>query len=67
MIAPMALDGPISGDWFEAYVSQILIGFEPLTPPFPLDPCHCIGHGAFAASNVRSLLRTDWRIGDHGC
>ena len=24
MIAPMVLDGPINGDWFEAYVSQVL-------------------------------------------
>ena len=25
MIAPMVLDGPINGDWFEAYVSQVLV------------------------------------------
>jgi len=25
MVAPMVLDGPISGDWFEAYVAQILV------------------------------------------
>jgi transposase len=25
MVAPMVLDGPINGDWFEAYVSQILL------------------------------------------
>ena len=25
MVAPMVLDGPINGDWFEAYVRQILI------------------------------------------
>lgn len=25
MIAPMVLDGPINGDWFEAYVTQILV------------------------------------------
>jgi transposase len=25
MIAPMVLDGPINGDWFEAYVTQVLI------------------------------------------
>jgi len=24
MVAPMVLDGPINGDWFEAYVSHIL-------------------------------------------
>ncbi len=24
MIAPMVLDGPINGDWFEAYVAQVL-------------------------------------------
>ncbi|HQT89999.1 MAG TPA: transposase [Acidiphilium sp.] len=24
MVAPMVLDGPINGDWFEAYVTQIL-------------------------------------------
>ena len=24
MVAPMVLDGPINGDWFEAYVAQIL-------------------------------------------
>ncbi|MXO47282.1 IS630 family transposase [Erythrobacter vulgaris] len=25
MIAPMVLDGPINGDWFEAYVVQVLV------------------------------------------
>lgn len=25
MIAPMTLDGPINGDWFEAYVHQVLV------------------------------------------
>ena len=25
MIAPMLLDGPINGDWFEAYVGQVLV------------------------------------------
>jgi transposase len=25
MVAPMVLDGPINGDWFEAYVGQILL------------------------------------------
>ena len=25
MVAPMALDGPINGDWFEAYVTQVLV------------------------------------------
>ena len=25
MIAPMVLDGPINGDWFEAYVARVLI------------------------------------------
>lgn len=25
MIAPMVLDGPINGDWFDAYVAQILV------------------------------------------
>ena len=25
MVAPMVLDGPINGDWFEAYVSQVLV------------------------------------------
>jgi len=25
MIAPMVLDGPINGDWFEAYVIQVLV------------------------------------------
>lgn len=25
MVAPMVLDGPINGDWFEAYVTQILV------------------------------------------
>lgn len=25
MVAPMVLDGPINGDWFEAYIRQILI------------------------------------------
>lgn len=25
MVAPMVLDGPINGDWFEAYVVQVLI------------------------------------------
>jgi transposase len=24
MVAPMVLDGPINGEWFEAYVSQVL-------------------------------------------
>ncbi len=24
-IAPMVLDGPINGDWFEAYVGQVLV------------------------------------------
>ena len=24
MVAPMVLDGPINGDWFEAYIDQIL-------------------------------------------
>ena len=24
MLAPMVLDGPINGDWFEAYVAQVL-------------------------------------------
>ena len=25
MIAPMVLDGPINGDWFEAHVAQVLV------------------------------------------
>lgn len=25
MVAPMVLDGPINGDWFEAYVVQVLV------------------------------------------
>ena len=25
MVAPMVLDGPIDGDWFEAYVTQVLV------------------------------------------
>ncbi|GAA0750508.1 transposase [Sphingomonas trueperi] len=25
MVAPMVLDGPINGDWFEAYVAQLLV------------------------------------------
>lgn len=25
MVAPMVLDGPINGDWFEAYVQQVLV------------------------------------------
>ena len=25
MMAPMVLDGPINGDWFEAYVTQVLV------------------------------------------
>jgi transposase len=25
MIAPMVLDGPINGDWFEAYVDKVLV------------------------------------------
>lgn len=25
MIAPMVLDGPINGDWFEAYVANVLV------------------------------------------
>ncbi|HJS40120.1 MAG TPA: transposase [Sphingomicrobium sp.] len=24
-VAPMVLDGPINGDWFEAYVTQVLV------------------------------------------
>jgi hypothetical protein len=29
MVAPMVLDGPINGDWFEAYVEQV---FAPVRP-----------------------------------
>ncbi|KQN10212.1 transposase [Sphingobium sp. Leaf26] len=30
MVAPMVLDGPINGDWFEAYVTRILVpDFKP--------------------------------------
>ena len=25
MVAPMVLDGPVNGDWFEAYVTQVLV------------------------------------------
>ena len=25
MVAPMVLDGPINGDWFEAYVTHVLV------------------------------------------
>ena len=25
MVAPMVLDGPVNGEWFEAYVAQILV------------------------------------------
>jgi len=25
MVAPMVLDGPINGDWFEVYVAQVLV------------------------------------------
>jgi hypothetical protein len=25
MVAPMVLDGPLNGDWFEAYVTQVLV------------------------------------------
>ena len=25
MVAPMVLDGPINGDWFEAYVAHVLV------------------------------------------
>ena len=25
MVAPMVLDGPVNGEWFEAYVAQVLV------------------------------------------
>jgi hypothetical protein len=25
MVAPMVLDGPINGDWFEAYTTSVLV------------------------------------------
>jgi len=25
IVAPMVLDGPVNGDWFEAYVTQVLV------------------------------------------
>jgi len=25
MVAPLVIDGPINGEWFEAYVSQVLV------------------------------------------
>ena len=25
MVAPLVIDGPINGDWFEAYVAQVLV------------------------------------------
>ena len=25
MVAPMVLDGPINGDWFQAYITQVLV------------------------------------------
>lgn len=27
MVAPMVLDGPINGDWFQAYVRQVLVQY----------------------------------------
>ena len=42
MVAPMVLDGPINDDWFEAYVTQVLVpelSFPPagrLEKPSPL-------------------------------
>lgn len=25
MVAPLVIDGPINGEWFEAYVAQVLV------------------------------------------
>ena len=35
MIAPMVLDGPINGDWFEAYVVQVLVVFHHVVHDVP--------------------------------
>ena len=51
MMAPMVLDGPINGDWFEAYVGQVR---EPFLSHVSQDPmCVVHGHTITDAPDVR--------------
>lgn len=71
MVAPMVLDGPINGDWFEAYVVQVLVPglrpgrrrhhghpIEPQSGFGPQTHRSCWRNAAFPAA-TQSRLRSD--------
>ena len=54
MVAPMVLDGPINGDWFEAYVTKVLVpecGFRG----------HRAQHSDLIARSVPRIVRAGFR------
>ena len=55
MIAPMVLDGPINGDWFEAYVTRVLV------PELrPGDVVIMDNLGSHKSQAVRRAIRSVW-------
>jgi len=44
MVAPMVLGGPINGDWFEAYVAQVLVPELRPGDIVIMDSCRCATH-----------------------
>lgn len=55
MIAPMVLDGPINGDWFEAYVAQVLVPELDRGDIVIMDMC---GRPRWSKLNLR---KSEWR------
>ncbi len=56
MVAPMVLDGPINGDWFEAYVTQVLV--PELRPGDVVVMDNLSSH---KRASVRELIEAGWR------
>jgi len=56
MVAPMVLDGPINGDWFEAYVGQVLVPELRRGDVVVMDMC---GRPRGSKQNLRSERRAD--------
>ena len=44
MVAPMVLGGPINGDWFEAYVAQVVVPELRPGDIVIMDSCRCGTH-----------------------
>lgn len=59
MVAPLVIDGPINGDWFEAYVAQVLV---PTLKPGDIEKGLLQAEGAFTKGCREN---SQWALGSH--